>query len=192
MHFLENIDQQLFFFINHSLHIGFLDTLMPYWRSMYLWLPLYMFFIAYLILNHGKKGGYLILALLLTVGVADITSSRIVKKTVERLRPCNDGDIKDKVKLLVRCGGGYSFTSSHATNHFAVAIFLFFACFYNNKRLKWALIAWAASIGFGQIYVGVHYPFDILCGAILGSAIGYFGYRVVKKHFGELIDDMQK
>ncbi len=187
MQVLENIDQQLFFFINHTLHVGFLDTLMPYWRSMYLWLPLYIFFIAYLIINHRKQGLYLIVSLLLTVGVSDIVSSHIVKKTIERLRPCNDADIKDEVKLLVRCGSGYSFTSSHAANHFAVAIFLFFACFYNKKRLKWALIAWAASIGFGQIYVGVHYPFDVLFGAILGSVIGYLGYQVVKKYFNGLL-----
>jgi membrane-associated phospholipid phosphatase len=187
MQVLENIDQQLFFFINHTLHVGFLDTLMPYWRSMYLWLPLYAFFIAYLIVNYGKKGGYLVLALLLTVGVSDIVSSCIVKNTVERLRPCNDPDIKDEVKLLVRCGSGYSFTSSHAANHFAVAIFLFFAYFYHKKYVKWALIAWAASIGFGQIYVGVHYPFDVLFGAILGSVIGYLGYQVVKKYFRDLI-----
>jgi undecaprenyl-diphosphatase len=121
------------------------------------------------------------------VGVSDIVSSRIVKKNIQRIRPCNDSEISGKVKLLVRCGSGYSFTSSHASNHFAAAIFLFFTYFYKDNKIKWALIAWAASIGFGQIYVGVHYPFDVLCGAILGSAIGYLGYRIVKKYFTSLL-----
>jgi membrane-associated phospholipid phosphatase len=175
MNFIENLDQNLFFFINNRLHIGFLDHYMPYWRSMYFWLPLYVFFISYLAINVGKKGWILLLALVLTVGVADIASSRIVKKTVARLRPCNDEKTKHKVKLLVSCGGGYSFTSSHATNHFAVAVFLFFSFFKNNRKLKWVLVAWATSIAFGQVYVGVHYPLDVICGALLGSFIGFLG-----------------
>lgn len=181
MNALENIDQHLFFFINHTLHVGFLDDFMPYWRSMYFWVPLYVFFITYWVINVGKKGGILLLALLLTVGTADIFSSKIIKNTVARARPCNNTEIKDKVKLLVPCGSGYSFTSSHATNHFAVAIFLFFTFFKNKKKQKWILIGWAASIAFGQVYVGVHYPFDVVCGAILGSLIGFLGSFLYNK-----------
>jgi membrane-associated phospholipid phosphatase len=182
MNALQNIDQQLFFFINHTLHVGFLDDFMPYWRSMYFWVPLYVFFISYLTVNIGKKGWVLLLALVLTVGVADIFSSRLIKKTVARARPCNNNEIKDKVKLLVPCGGGYSFTSSHATNHFTAAIFLFFTFLKNNKKMKWVLVGWAASIAFGQVYVGVHYPFDVLCGAILGSLIGFSGSFLYNKY----------
>jgi membrane-associated phospholipid phosphatase len=181
MNALQNFDQKLFFFINNTLHVGFLDNFMPYWRSMYFWIPLYVFFIVYLAINIGKNGWILLLALVLTVGVADICSSRIIKNTVARARPCNDITIKDKVKLLVPCGGGYSFTSSHATNHFAVAIFLFFTFFKTRKKAKWIIVGWAASIAFGQVYVGVHYPFDVICGAILGSFIGYFGAFLYNK-----------
>ncbi len=172
---MTNLDQELFFFINQTLHFGALNKLMPYWRSMYFWLPLYTFFISYLLYNNGKTALFYILALALTVGVADITSSRIIKKTVERVRPCNDTQIKKNVKLLVPCGGGYSFPSSHATNHFAAAIFVIFTFVEKRRWLKWSLLAWAASIAFGQVYVGVHYPSDVICGAILGSGIGYLG-----------------
>jgi undecaprenyl-diphosphatase len=177
-------DQELFFFINHTLHFGALNKLMPYWRSMYFWLPLYIFFTSYLLYNFGKTGAIYILALALTVGIADVTSSRIIKNTVQRARPCNDIMIQKNVKLLVPCGGGYSFPSSHATNHFAAAVFVIFTFVEKRRWLKWSLIAWAASIAFGQVYVGVHYPFDVICGAILGSSIGWLGAFVYKKMLG--------
>jgi membrane-associated phospholipid phosphatase len=182
MNFLENIDKQVFFFINNTLHNNFLDGLMPYWRSMYLWAPLYIFLIAYLIINYGKIGLILIASIIATVAISDITSSQIIKKTFHRARPCNDSALKSQVKLLVRCGSGYSFTSSHATNHFAVATFLFFTFAAKRKWLKWGFMAWAFSIAIGQVYVGVHFPFDILCGGILGFAIGYLGVFLYKKY----------
>jgi membrane-associated phospholipid phosphatase len=184
---LETIDQQVFFFINHSLHTESLDLLFPFWRSQYFWLPLYAFFITYLFSNFSaKKVGIYLLALSLTVGLADIISSRVIKKTVQRPRPCNDLMLKDKVKLLVPCGGGYSFTSSHATNHFAAATFvlLTFVNFWRKNRLlgRSLLIFWASSIAFGQVYVGVHYPLDVIGGGILGVLIGRLGSFFYKKY----------
>ncbi len=184
-----NLDQELFYFINNYLHVGWLDKLAPYWRSPYFWLPMYVFFISYLFTNFGKKQvAMYLLALGLTVGAADIVSSRLVKKTVARLRPCNDDDIKPKVKLLVRCGVGYSFTSSHATNHFAVAVFLIFSFVRRRKWLIYSLLFWATSISLGQVYVGVHYPLDIFCGAVLGSCMGYLGAFVLKKYKPSSLD----
>jgi membrane-associated phospholipid phosphatase len=182
-----HLDQELFYFINNTLHIGFLDKLAPYWRSPYLWLPLYLFFISYLFSNYNSKQvAIYLLALGLTVGTADVVSSRLIKNNVARLRPCNDATIKSKVKLLIPCGSGYSFTSSHATNHFAVAIFVILTFVEQRKWLKYGLLLWAASIAFGQVYVGVHYPLDILCGAILGCGIGWFGAWIYKKYNGML------
>ena len=104
-------------------------------------------------------------------------SSKIIKKSVQRTRPCNDisrlSEQGHEVKLLVPCGSGYSFPSSHATNHFAVAVFVIFTFANRKKWLKWGLIAWASSIALGQVYVGVHYPLDVLCGGLLGSFIGW-------------------
>ncbi len=184
-----NLDQQLFYFINNNLHIGWLDKLAPYWRSMYFWLPMYVFFISYLFLHfNGKKVALYLLALGLTVGTADVVSSRLIKKSVARLRPCNDENIKPRVKLLVPCGGGYSFTSSHATNHFAVAIFIILTFVGRRKWLKYALLIWAASIAFGQVYVGVHYPLDVVCGALLGVGVGYLGAFVLNKYGASYLD----
>jgi undecaprenyl-diphosphatase len=120
----------------------------------------------------------------MTVGVADQLSSELIKKKVERLRPCRETQLQPAARTLVHCGGGYSFTSSHATNHFAVAVFIFFSWGLCWKRWRWLLLLWAASISLGQVYVGVHYPLDILVGAINGSILGYLGsltYKRLKK-----------
>lgn len=178
-----NLDQELFYFINNHLHVGWLDRLAPYWRSAYFWLPLYVFFISYLLSNFNKKQAVIyLLALGLTVGMGDVVSSRLIKNTVARLRPCNDENVAPKVKLLVRCGVGYSFTSSHATNHFAAVIFVILTFVGRRKWLTYTLLAWATSISFGQIYVGVHYPLDVICGAILGCGVGWLGAFVYKKY----------
>ena len=169
------LDQELFFFINHYLHFGALNKVMPYWRSMYFWIPLYIFFISFLLYNFGKKASIYLLALALTVGLADTTSSRLIKNTIKRERPCNDANVKLHVKLLVPCGSGYSFTSSHATNHFAAAVFIILTFVDKRRWLKWSLLFWASSISFGQVYVGVHYPLDVICGGLLGSGIGWLG-----------------
>jgi len=166
------LDQTIFFLINNDGHNAFLDAIMPYWRNKYTWIPFYLALAAFVIYKFKTKGLYLILGLALTVGVADTLSSKVIKKSVQRLRPCNDTQINQQVKLLVRCGGGYSFTSSHATNHFAVALFLIGTLGRIFRRMKWPLLFWAATIALGQVYVGVHYPFDILVGGTIGSLIG--------------------
>ncbi len=171
---LSNIDQTIFYFINHSLHFDVLNKLMPYYRSMYLWIPIYAFLTSFLLYNFGKKGLVFILCAALTVGITDTVSSKVIKPAVERLRPCQDENFKSEVKLLVSCGSGYSFPSSHAANHFALVTFLIAAWRLKNRWAVIALMLWAASIGIAQIYVGLHYPSDVVAGALLGFAIGNF------------------
>jgi undecaprenyl-diphosphatase len=173
-------DEQLFQLINGSWHNPLLDVVMPYWRNKYCWFPLYIFIVSFFLLNFKKQGAFLILAIGLTVGVADYTSSSIIKKSVQRLRPCNTEILKNDVQLLVRCGSGYSFPSSHAANHFAMAVVLFFTLGKVLKRTRIPLLLWAASIAFGQVYVGVHYPLDVFMGSLLGILIGLIGAFFIK------------
>ena len=170
---LIQFDQNLFFTINHGLSNSFFDWLMPALRNRFFWTPLYLFIIIFFIRNYGKQGWIMILFLILTFGLTDFFSSSILKPSVQRLRPCNNPEIKSDVKNLIDCGSGFSFPSSHASNHFGLAVFLI-VMFYR----KWKLILpiglfWAASISFAQVYVGVHYPVDILAGAMLGGMIGF-------------------
>jgi undecaprenyl-diphosphatase len=168
------LDEQLFHLINHDWHVSWLDSIMPIWRDKKTWIPLYLFLAIFAVVRFKLKGVWWILALILTVGVADATSSHLIKKNVKRLRPCNDPDMKEEVELLAGCGKGYSFTSSHAANHFAMATFIALTLGLMYSWLRWPFWLWAGSIAYGQVYVGVHYPLDVLAGSLLGLLIGYF------------------
>ena len=173
MDFILALDEQVFRIINGQWHLGWLDAIMPHWRDKKFWYPLYIVLLVLITYKFRVKGIYLLLALFLTVGIADLVSSKVFKPTFKRLRPCNDPAIQDDVVLLTGCGRAYSFTSSHATNHFAIAGFLVFTLGWFFKRWKWLFYFWAASIAFGQVYVGVHYPLDVIVGTLLGLLIAY-------------------
>jgi undecaprenyl-diphosphatase len=172
---LQRWDASLFFWINQGWSSGFLDALLPVLRERLVWAPFYIFILVFSLLNYGKKGWLYIGVLLLCFAAADFTSSQILKKQVQRLRPCNDPALVAQVQLRVPCGSGYSFTSSHAANHFAVALFLIGVFGHLNRWIRPSLLLWAGSIALSQVYVGVHYPGDVLCGGLLGSLIGWGG-----------------
>lgn len=160
------LDKVWFLVINNSLANPFFDFLLPHIRNAVNWVPLYLTVLFFLV-KHFKYRAFLIILLLgITVIATDQLSSTLVKKSVERLRPCNDPTFKEEVRLLIHCGSGYSFTSSHATNHFGIAVMLFF--FFPYKKLRYWWFVWAGLIGFSQIYVGVHYPLDVFFGSLLG------------------------
>jgi len=182
---LEQWDQWLFIQINNHQSNSISDSFMPYLRNSFYWAPLYLFVLIFAVLNFKKRGWWWVLFFLCTLALTDIISSRIIKESFERLRPCQDPDFFMHVRLLVnRCSGGYSFTSSHAANHFGMATFFY----VTSKQLvnKWGLLAflWAAAICYAQVYVGVHYPFDIFGGALLGVLTGLITGQFFNKRFG--------
>ncbi|SFC61178.1 undecaprenyl-diphosphatase [Parapedobacter composti] len=165
-------DREVFFAINQGLSNAVFDWLMPILRNKYAWAPLYLFIIVFCIRNYKRKGIAVILFILITFGISDHISSSVIKNSVQRVRPCRDVELKDDIIVRVNCSGGYSFTSSHATNHFAMAVFLILVFYRRWKHILWIGLLWAGAISFAQVYVGVHYPLDIICGAILGTLIG--------------------
>ncbi len=167
------LDYQIFEWINSGLSNGFLDMIMPWWRSKYTWIPFYAILAGFLLYKYREKGFYLILAVALTIGISDTMSSKVIKKSVKRLRPCKTEMVKSTAKMLVNCGSGYSFTSSHATNHFALAFFLICTLGRRFRNLNLPLALWASSIAFGQVYVGAHFPLDVVVGGLLGAMIGW-------------------
>ncbi len=171
MEVLQQADVYLFHLINGH-HVGWLDAIMPYWREKSTWIPLYLLVAGFTIWKFRLRGVYFLLALVLTVGLADTISSKVIKPAVHRLRPCNEPSLQNEVHLLIECGGGYSFTSSHATNHFAIATFISMTLGLFFRRIRLPLYLWATSIALAQVYVGVHYPLDVFVGALLGIAIG--------------------
>jgi len=171
---LLQFDRHLFYFINHDLANAFFDLVMPWIRNPNTWIPLYVFIIGFFIWKFKKTAIILIVFMALSAGFADFTSASLIKPMVKRLRPCNDPVMSKTDELRVNgCGTGYSFPSTHATDHFAAAFFLILV-FYKKWRWIWLwAILWAGAICFAQVYVGVHYPIDVFCGALYGALIGW-------------------
>ena len=179
------LDKDLFKLINGgNWHNDFVDTLMLYARNRDTWWPLYLFLLSFAIFNFKKKAFWWVLGAGITVYLANVISSDIIKEHIFRLRPCNDPRMADGIRILVNYRPqSSSFTSSHATNHFAMATFFYFTL---NKVIgKWALLffLWAGLICLAQVYVGVHYPLDVICGALIGFIFGYLTAKLFNKKF---------
>jgi len=177
---LIEFDQEVFYLLNRNWTNPVFDFLLPVWRDKLFWLPVYFFIISFMVYNFKSKGYLFIVFLLVTVGAADIMSSHVIKKSVERLRPCREPMMTEE-RVLVPCGSGYSFTSSHATNHFAISMFLIFTLGRRFPKTKWLLFFWAASIAYSQVYVGVHFPLDVVVGSLLGTLVGYIGSTIYRR-----------
>lgn len=179
---LVQLDRNWFIAINTGMQNAFWDAVCPFMRHQSNWYVLYaiLLFISYKI--WGKKAGWIVLGAGLLVLVSDQISANLIKNTVQRLRPCNEPTLVGMVNNIVGCGKGYSFISAHATNHFAIAVF-FSMLFHNRFKYTYLIaLSWAALIAFSQVYVGVHYPFDVICGALLGALLGSSaGYIINKK-----------
>ncbi len=177
-----NIDIYLFNLINQSMSNQLFDLILVPIRYQKFWIPFYVFIIGFLLLNRMYFNWTALLVVLATVGFSDTMSSKIIKPLVERPRPCHKESNLDTVQLRVRCGGGFSFTSSHATNHFAVATILFLIFGKRNRKLTSLLFVWAAFISVAQVYVGVHYPLDIFFGCFLGITLASLVFSVYKMY----------
>lgn len=178
---LKAIDLQLFYMINGDFTNAFLDVILPPIRNKYFWAPLYIFIIVFVIKEYKVKGIFLILFLLISFALSDFLSAGIIKPIVQRIRPCNDVSLTGTIRNLVDCGPGFSFVSAHASNHFAIATFLILSFYARWKGILLVGLIWAAAICYAQVYVGVHYPFDVICGAGVGAFCGWITYKFFKQ-----------
>jgi undecaprenyl-diphosphatase len=183
-------DTALFLQINTVFTNPFLDKILPLWRNANIWVPLYLFLMVFSIMNFRHKSYFWILGAILTLVLTDQISSSFIKPFFERQRPCNDPILMGHVRLLLNhCSGGYSFTSSHATNHFGFAVYVFITLRGLFKKWSYLFLIWAAIVSYAQVYVGVHYPLDIISGAIIGSSIGYVTAQIFIRKVGPLVSE---
>ena len=204
---LIDIDKQVMLALNGSDSL-YMDGVMRVYTSTVVWLPVALILLFVVLKNNSLRVGLLtVLAVALTVVATDQASSHLIKPLVARLRPCNDPSIMHLIDTVNGYrAGGYSFTSSHACNSFG--IFAVVALIVRNRVLSLSLLLWAAINSYSRIYLGVHYPGDILCGALLGATIGsvmYLIFNFVRNkvefssvritanytHSGYLVDDVQ-
>lgn len=192
LHALQDFDRKLFIKLNSEWTNSFFDTALPWFRHSSLWAPLYLFAILFVAVNFRKGSGWWILLFIATVAMADMVGTYVFKHNFERLRPCNDPEMMGYVRLrLANCAGGYSFTSNHAANHFGMGTFFFITMRRIVPKWAWIGLLWAAVIAYAQVYVGVHYPFDVLAGALLGIFSGFLTGYTFNKRFGFAIFDNQ-
>ncbi len=181
------LDQWLFLKINRGLHHDWLDGFMLLIREAKFWIPFYFFIFLFGLFNFGRQVWGWAIAAGLTVAFTDSISSKIIKPLVGRPRPCADDIFSAQVNLVASyCGGNGSFTSSHAANHFGIAMFFFLTLRHLYPRLGWPLFSWASVICLAQVYAGVHYPTDIMGGAILGLLCGWFMASLHQAYIGRL------
>jgi undecaprenyl-diphosphatase len=159
-------DENLFKLINEWRSYS-ADLIMQFLSNKYVWIPLYAFLIWKLFQHNRKSIKAGVFYLVLTIVWADQISSSILKPLVKRLRPSHVPEFQSWIHFPNGPGGLYGFCSSHAANAFAVAVGFYLLT--RNRPIGIALLIWASLISYSRIYLGVHYPLDVIVGACIGT-----------------------
>lgn len=172
MNFIKELDAELFLFLN-GLHVDWLDPIMTFISGKITWTPFYLVLLFLVMRNYKRQSILVIVCIILLIFCSDQISSGIFKPIFERPRPCHNDAIKDLVYLPTgHCGGAYGFISSHACNCFALATFVTHILKMYYRKMAWVMFIWAALVAYSRIYMGVHYPGDVIIGAIVGILVG--------------------
>ncbi len=184
MGFLETVDRDLFIFLN-GLHQESLDAFMLAATDTKFWLPVHLFFIYMLFRKLDNRAWLALVFVGLAVLMSDQLTSSLLKPLTERLRPSHDPAFEGTIHLVRNHtgnfyrGGKFGFPSSHAANAFAVAMMLWLLI---GRQFRWTMLTFAvaALVGYTRIYLGVHYPGDVMVGALLGTGIGWCCWRMYR------------
>lgn len=168
LEYLDGIDRAVFFFVNGQLANPVTDFLMPMITNDQFLRAFYGIAMVILLWRGNARLRWLVLFSALAMAATDQTVAHLLKPLIERLRPCH---ALSDVHLLVGCGGGWAMPSAHAANAFGQA--LLFAVV--EPKSRWYLLFFATMIAISRVFVGVHYPGDILVGAGIGVGIGFIG-----------------
>ncbi len=185
MNQLIQLDRHLFYLLNGKWHNTLLDAIMPLLRSAQFWVPLYVFLLIYALANFSKNAWLWAACAGGTVVLSNFISSDIIKENIWRLRPCNDPSLQPTLHFLLNYRPqSSSFTSSHAVNHFALATYLHYTLKSHLGKTALFFYVWAFMVAYAQVYVGVHFPLDVICGALIGIILGYLPARSFNKNYG--------
>lgn len=170
-------DTSLFLYLN-QFHWDWLDPVMVLATRTESWLPLFAFLIYLIVKGYQRESWLVLLCVIITVVLADQFTSTLMKPFFHRLRPSHEPSLESLVHLVGGYRGGtYGFASSHAANTTGVALFIFLL-FREKYRLAWLMFIWAFIMGYTRIYLGVHYPGDVIVGALVGIGCGYAAFKL--------------
>ena len=168
------LDEELFLLIN-GFHNSFGDFIMFWMSNKFVWIPLYLFFIFLVYRQYKLKTLIILLFAAILIAFSDQISVHFFKNIFQRLRPCHVPGLADMVHIVrEKCGGQYGFVSTHAANTFAISVFLIKLIGRKYKFFTTLIIIWAILISYSRIYLGVHFPGDVIIGAFLGAFLGWF------------------
>lgn len=180
LEFLNQIDTSVFLFFN-GMHTPFLDRFMMLFTGRFIWIPMYAAILIVLLRTYRTKSAVIYMAAIaLAITLTDQTCATFIRPMVERLRPSNLENPLSALTTIVDDyrGGSYGFPSCHSANSFALATFLAFL--FPRKRMLVFIFGWAVLNSYTRLYLGVHYPGDLIVGAVIGSAFGFLCYRLAR------------
>ena len=167
---LNTIDSQVFLALN-GLHAPYFDAFMKLFTGKWIWVPMYAAVLFAVVRNYRWRQTLAVLVCVaLAITIADQVCATLIRPEVCRLRPSNpENPLSEMVHIVGGYrGGSYGFPSCHAANSFALASFL--TLLFANRKLSLFIFAWAVLNSYSRVYLGVHYPGDLLVGAIIGTA----------------------
>lgn len=173
-------DRELFLFLN-NLGSESWDGFWMIYTTKFYWTPLYAILLYLIYKNENKRSFLVILAITFLMVLFTDQITNLFKHGLERYRPCHEASLQNVMRLVKpSCGGKFGFFSGHASNSMAVAVFVGLLLRQKYQYLIFMLLPWAAAMGYSRIYIGVHYPLDVLCGMTFGALSGYSFYRLLK------------
>lgn len=178
---INQLDTQAFLWLN-SLHNNYFDPIMLWITARNSWFPMYAVIIGIIIWTQKKEAIGMLLMIILSVVISDQVCSSVLKPLIHRLRPCHEPSIQDLVHLVGSCGGQFGFCSSHAANSFTLITGLSLLFRKQHYGVMY-LYLWAIIVSYSRIYVGVHYPLDVLAGAGVGVLSSLLCHKVYLYYF---------
>ncbi|MGI4883699.1 MAG: phosphatase PAP2 family protein [Janthinobacterium lividum] len=179
---LHALDDRLLLAVNHARGPA-LDAVMTFASNRLVWFPFYALLIGWLVWHFRRRALVLLPLVVTAVALADSVTSRWFKPFFARLRPCHTPALEARLYLPDGCGGQFGFMSSHAANGFALAVFLLLTLPAGRYRaLKTGVFLWATFLSYSRVYLGAHFPTDVLGGALVGALLGAGAAGLFRRH----------